>query len=244
MDCYLEVTPLSSAISATNTWNIFVAASETASVAAPAIAGYDMISHSNCRGLPLYTVPACTMPGSIVIGHPSLTSAANELNYASYTGSTGDNFVAKTDILSFDFGNHDSPDLGTTLTTGDSISCHVEAAATPMQATCTLRTGSQSMSPGIEIRLLEDVASGSAITVAVAGFSNPATIRPMEVRLRHVRNTQGNHQEDLCAVLTEFSITPPTVPPTTGTGTINFGASTAQSMTSANIDIGGSAPGD
>ena len=196
MACYITASPLSSSIGGSSAYNIEInALVETPTITGAASAGYSMIVHTSgvnsCTGVPLYTFPACTMGGTLSIGHRNIKTGTGEYNYALYVGDFGANFAFTTDHLSMDIGNHNT-NLDSAIADGTRMACHVKVQGNTVKNTCFFRQGTASMSPGIKINLFANYNNNDNLEVMVAKFYNPTTTRPIELRIRHVTNTVGS----------------------------------------------------
>ena len=204
----------------------------------PAVTGYDMvnIAAGNCNGMPVYSMPSATLAtASIQLYHKTIKKTSL-LNAVLITGTTPVAF-SPSGKMAIDFGNHDIPDLGYGLTNNSVVPCEVTVAGAIIDSTCTLNLGNMYQDPGVVIAFYTIIPSGSNIQVALGRFSNPITVRSIEVRFRYYDVTYGSRTNDLVSFSSMFSIIDYATY-ATGTGALVLSPNTAQSSPTAIFTLG------
>ena len=204
----------------------------------PAYPGYEMFNTptGNCNGLPVYTSPATVLTGGatdlyhLTIKKPSL------LNAVKITGVTPQIFKA-TGRMQVDFSNNDLTDLGMGIASGAPVPCEVRVGGTIIDTTCTHVQGTFYNPPGVNIRFYANIASGSNIQIVISKFSNPSTVRKMEVVFRYYEQTYGSRTLDLVYLSTLFSITDNAAMPAVATGTLTVSPTIVQTSPSLTFTL-------
>lgn len=247
IDCQFDILPLSDASGATTTWNLKtpVPVTFTSSTTLPSNSGIEILTYQSateaCYGLSVYSRPTA-LGGAIELGHSSLATQAN-LNYMKWAGNLPTSMIPGTHYFSVDFANHDQTDLGTGLTNGAAMPCHLQQGTTIILAICRLRIGivinppapgRVLLPPGIEVFPRNQVPSGTATTLVVSRFLNPVANILLEVRVRLLRGTTLSIPVDMFADVAQFTLTADIVTPFADPLTIT---GTSQSQTGVQIDF-------
>ena len=205
LTCYLDsTTAFSTGPSTTLSLNVMMPTSTAKTFTAGSNTGYDMFMVDNgagaaCNGMPVYVTPSVSLLlPSATLYHLTIQKA-NLPNAITITGTTASLVLKTTGTISVDFGNHDLKDLGTGLLNGAFMPCHLEVAGLVKESACRLRIGTMYQSPGVTVNFFSPIIIGSAISLTISKFSNPATARKIEVRLRYYETTYAHRTVDLMA---------------------------------------------